>query len=107
MPERRGFPQFLPRLGKSISITFGKPINHTKLHAVLDPWHDRSVKELDAVTLADSSIAVDDVPLGEETEEKRQVRRDLTEILRQEVEALGRRVSGPLLGKPEESGTGT
>ena len=97
MPEERYFPRFLPRLRKSISITFGEPIDHAKLHGVLDPWHQRSVEELEErESLHDG---VDEVPLGEETSEKRQVRRDLTEVLRREVEALGRRVSGPLLGK--------
>ena len=88
MPEPRNFPRFLPRLGKAISVTFGEPLDHSKLHAVLDPWHERSVDQLR-----------NEVPLGRETEEKRKVRCDLTDVIQREVEALGRQVSGPLLGK--------
>lgn len=87
MPEPRGFPQFLPRLRKHIRITFGPPVDPAHFHAVLVPWRARALRGPD-----------DDVPLGRETEEKRQVRMALTEIIQREVEQLGREVSGPLLG---------
>ena len=56
---------------------------------VLEPCRNRALNRSE-----------DDVPLGHETEEKKQVRIALTDIIQREIENLGRTVSGPSLGRP-------
>ena len=89
MPEPRGSPKFLPRLRKNISVTFGAPIDPSHFNDVLEPWRNRALHGSEG-----------DVPLGHETEEKKQVRIALTDIIQREIENLGRTVSGPSLGRP-------
>lgn len=79
MPEGRKAPyKFKPRIGAELGITFGEPMDHGLFEGMLEEnWKGtRNGKEV-----ADVRIRV-------------------TEVLRLEVEKLGKRVSGNRLGKP-------
>lgn len=104
MPEPRGFPRFLPRIRKPISITFGEPINADHFTEILNPWRARALESTNTSTTATDTVVggtggSDALPLGNESEWKRKVRVDLTEIIQREVEKVGYSVSGPMLGK--------
>ena len=98
MPEPRGFPKFLPRLRKDLSITFGSPVDPSKLSSVLDPWRERfSTAHVDPAEQVAPIVVDERVPLGEEDAEKCWTRSALTDVVQREVEALGYRISGSSL----------
>ena len=96
MPESRGFPRFLPRLGKDLSVTFAPPMDPALLSRVLDPWHARAVAQ---------EAHANEVPLGAESDEKRAVRSELTDVIQRAVEGVGYSVAGPSLGRIPETKT--
>ncbi|KZW03147.1 acyltransferase-domain-containing protein [Exidia glandulosa HHB12029] len=70
MPENRGFPRFLPRPGKRISITFGDPYHLTsRLDDILSQWR------------------ADTQPLADAEQASRRIQ--VTRIVQEEVEKLG------------------
>ncbi|KAJ6567189.1 acyltransferase-domain-containing protein [Mycena vulgaris] len=78
MPEGRSFPyNYLPRLGKHLSVTFGEPLDPTELKALR-----ANAGQTDA-EIAQTRIAV-------------------TAAVHRAVEALGRSVSGNLLTRTPE-----
>ncbi|TDL20409.1 acyltransferase-domain-containing protein [Rickenella mellea] len=106
MPEPRGFPAFLPRIfpRKAFSITFGAPVEPTRLENVLSDWRSR-VLPRDHLQMkpSDDRRSIDVPPMGAEDAEKEKIRSMITDLIQREVETLGRTVSGPLLGKSHES----
>ena len=98
MPEPRGFPKFLPRLRKDLSITFGSPMDPSKWSQVLDPLRERfASSSSDAARRSSPLMVAGEPPLGEEDGEKCRTRSALTDIVQREVEALGYSISGPSL----------
>ncbi|KLO07405.1 acyltransferase-domain-containing protein [Schizopora paradoxa] len=109
MPEPRNFPRFIPRPGANLTVTFGAPIDHAKITSVLD----LSASPVDAAALqvgradelrptSDNATKLNETTAfgaARETEAKRAARCALTDLLQREVEAVGYRVSGSLLGK--------
>lgn len=84
MPETRGWPRFLPRLGAEIDVVFGEPITHR-----VRPLLDRYV-----ASSADVAPVIAPPPpdyIGE-ADVLRQARIEIAALLRDEVTALGRRV---------------
>ncbi|KAI0048162.1 acyltransferase-domain-containing protein [Auriscalpium vulgare] len=96
MPEGRKWPyKYFPRLGTKLSVTFGDPI---------PPEHVLSALKRETPLPANTSgkwippglVRSDE---GAEGEENRRIRVKVTAIIQRAVEALGRQVSGDLLGK--------
>jgi len=93
MPEGRRFPyKYMPRLGASLSVTFGDPLSSDEAlrtlglaHRVIDgrrkmqPITSRAIPELTAAKEVD------------------QIRSEITDVVRLAVVELGRKVSGPML----------
>ncbi len=100
MPEPRGFPGFLPRIfpRKAISITFGAPVEPTKLENVLSDWRSRVLPRYH-LQMMSTDRPVDALPMGAEDAEKEKTRSMITDLIQREVETVGRTVSGPQLGK--------
>ncbi|EPQ53267.1 acyltransferase-domain-containing protein [Gloeophyllum trabeum ATCC 11539] len=114
MPEGRSIPyKFLPRPGVALSVTFGKPISAEKIRSALASI-DRDPARVQVTP--SSEVKHGGGWMGEAIsrtvyteryreregklwEEMARVRSEVTEIVRQEVEALGRSVSGARLGK--------
>ena len=112
MPEGRSFPyKYLPRIGTQLCVTFGDPISADRIAQALD------IASVPAAT--DVSPHTDDVEhlsgwLGDAAARQldakgvhsdnpryaRIIRSRVTELVRQEVEKLGKSVSGPLLDQP-------
>lgn len=65
MPENRGFPKFLPRLGSKIRVTFGEPSGITQeVGSILEGWKSQGqqgVGEGDSDPEAKVRIALTDV----------------------------------------------
>jgi monolysocardiolipin acyltransferase len=125
MPEGRPFPyKFFPRRGQHLSITFGEPIDPSSLLRTLDPSttpHPSSQKQpqdpapaaLDATNAPSDAeprafrpmpwLAPAPLRRGEPGEglasSVQGVRSRVTAVVQEAVEALGRKVSGELLGK--------
>jgi monolysocardiolipin acyltransferase len=113
MPEGRPFPnKFFPRYGQRLSITFGEPVEPSELqHALHAP--PTSDKSLDAINTPSDTLRHAYRPLpwlaptpllasqsGTTLARSVQgVRSEVTAIIQRAVEALGREVSGDLLGK--------
>ncbi|PVF99395.1 hypothetical protein CPB86DRAFT_783761 [Serendipita vermifera] len=75
MPEDRGFPKFLPRLGAKIQVTFGDPKGVTsKLDEKLAQWREER-----------KSLAID-------REGMTPLHIDLTKIVEQSLDSLGHRI---------------
>ncbi|KAG7439790.1 uncharacterized protein BT62DRAFT_912395 [Guyanagaster necrorhizus] len=72
MPEGRPFPyNFMPRIGACLSVTFGPPIPSEEIKRVIDHLRETSTADLDV-----------------------KIRTEVTAIVHQAVQALGRSVSG-------------
>ncbi|KAH7102450.1 acyltransferase-domain-containing protein [Auriculariales sp. MPI-PUGE-AT-0066] len=89
LPEDRGFPRFLPRLRKNISITFGDPFSATnQVEATLAKWRDLVPQKLRETRDGEQQTAM---------------RVKLTRLVQEEVEKLGYSVisqmSRPSIGK--------
>jgi monolysocardiolipin acyltransferase len=79
MPEGRKSPyKFIPKPGAELGITFGEPVDLELFKGLLErDWRT-----------------------GTRPGEADDARIKVSEILRQEVERLGKRVAGNMLGKP-------
>lgn len=118
MPEGRAFPyKYLPRTRQSLSITFGAPVPSAVLAAALDSTPPplasgttESVEKINAPSDARRDAfrpspwlapkALEGEVRGEvSVEEVQRIRSAVTAVIQREVEALGRRVSGDMLGK--------
>jgi len=118
MPEGRSIPyKFIPRLGANLSITFGSPIPAEKIqsalatvdrnpaHIHIRPSHSDNVSHGGGwIGETITQLAPAFTPQycerdGQLWEEMARVRSEVAEIIRREVEALGRSVSGERLGK--------
>jgi monolysocardiolipin acyltransferase len=93
MPEGRRAPwKYLPRPGARLSVTFGEPLPHASVRAVLGTragglWPHRRYHHRD-----------EGEPVrGAEVDAEAEVRIALTELVQRAVEALGRQVSGDML----------
>ena len=107
MPESRPerFPaKYLPRLRRSLSITFGPPLDDTSIREALTAARAAGEK---APTL-DAPIRGTQVQFlrPPDSEDKCRVRETVTAILQSAVEQLGYETSGPLLGCSENAATG-
>ncbi|KAF9057457.1 hypothetical protein BJ165DRAFT_1333965, partial [Panaeolus papilionaceus] len=113
MPEGRAFPyKYLPRTGVNLSVTFGQPVDPEILKRALlipqDPEpsaiHNMGLERTLGGSNAQEHLqgwskALD--PLDKEGALRTSlIRQRLTAIVHDEVEKLGRSVSGPLLGAP-------
>jgi len=117
MPEGRAFPyKYLPRPGARLSVTFGDPIPSNVVEKALRRFKKASVELSEVAATAESPLPKgrigDQVPsnLGkidltqkgareERTSGIVQVRADVTAIVHDSVEALGRSVSGDTLSR--------
>jgi monolysocardiolipin acyltransferase len=81
MPEKRGFPKFLPRLGADVVIIFGAPITD-RIRPLLEAYRD----------LCDQFSIQRPVPPQYEGEPQAlmEARVKIADLLREEVERLGR-----------------
>jgi len=77
MHESRTFPRFLPRIGKNITCTYGKPIDEALIQPYIDSWNALREKEADR----DQAEWLD----GGEAQA---IRRDLTKVIRDAVVQL-------------------
>lgn len=76
MPEGRSFPyNFMPRIGARLSVTFGAPIPSEEIKRAIEHLRETSTADLDV-----------------------KIRTEVTAIVHQAVQALGRSVSGVSLG---------
>ncbi|KZV70947.1 acyltransferase-domain-containing protein [Peniophora sp. CONT] len=107
MPEGRRFPfNFIPRLGAKLSVTFGEPISPED---ILSALQHRTGIPANTSQKASSWIAQTSVEHAGEgmrrdlatDEESRDIRIAVTDVVQRAVEALGRRVSGNMLGKQD------
>ncbi|KAG8935279.1 hypothetical protein FRC01_003029 [Tulasnella sp. 417] len=74
MPENRGFPRFLPRLGSKIRVTFGEPAGITQeVGSIIEGWKSRTHRETGEV----------------EADPEAGVRIALTDVLQRAVTQLG------------------
>ncbi|KAG8991967.1 hypothetical protein FRB90_001147 [Tulasnella sp. 427] len=79
MPENRGFPKFLPRLGSKIRVTFGDPSGITRdAGSIIQEWKSKSQ------TSGDQS----------KSDPEAEVRIALTDVLQRAVQRLGDKVTG-------------
>jgi monolysocardiolipin acyltransferase len=92
MPEGRRFPfKYIPRIGVDLSVTIGEPLSLKDIEAGLDPWREevrRPSSNGDRMT----GDTVEDIDL-----EKDRVRSNVTAVVQNAVETLGRGVSGNFL----------
>ncbi|THH13158.1 hypothetical protein EW146_g7033 [Bondarzewia mesenterica] len=114
MPEGRTFPyNFIPRIGTKLSVTFGEPISPEDITSALR----RTAEAQPALHLESRPLVSDGgaswlaqkggmlssttpKPGSDVDEESdRLTRVEVTAVIQRAVEALGRRVSGDLLGK--------
>ena len=107
MPEGRRFPlNFLPRFGAKLSVTFGEPIPPED---ILSALRHRTGIPANTSRTSDSWLAQTPVQIAEEgmrrdlasDEGSRDIRIAVTDVVQRAVEALGRKVSGDMLGKQE------
>lgn len=78
MPENRGFPKFLPRLGSKIRVTFGEPAGITRdVGSIIDRWKSQGQQ----------GVGKDDA------DPEANVRIALTDVLQQTVKRLGDNVT--------------
>ncbi|KAG9044394.1 hypothetical protein FS837_008219 [Tulasnella sp. UAMH 9824] len=78
MPENRGFPKFLPRLGSKIRVTFGEPAGITQeVGSIIEGWKSQGQQEVEE---------------GDADPEAK-VRIALTDVLQQAVKRLGDNVT--------------
>ena len=119
MPEGRAFPyKYLPRIGNHFSITFGEPLAPDELAAALGlvgaaiqietfPSHEekKSIPETERFEGWKGEKGSLGLRKTAEWEVERRknidvakIRTELTAIVQQRVEALGRSISGDLLG---------
>lgn len=84
MPEPRGFPKFLPRVGKRLKITFGDPSGVTD--------EVQSIKQRSA-TEAPTTIL--DPKTGVPYDSEAHLRIKITEVLQTAVHRLGAEVALP------------
>jgi len=128
MPENRPFPwKFIPRLGCKLSITFGNPLSPQEIQAALrvtshedhrrrsSTSPSQNIRDGDAVDGEDRLFGIDHSERAREGISRESTNADLegesrkrkidhvrgmvTDVVQREVEALGRRVSGHMLGK--------
>ncbi|TFK51525.1 acyltransferase-domain-containing protein [Heliocybe sulcata] len=120
MPEGRSTPyKFFPRPGVDLSVTFGSPIPAEKIQSALASINrDPADVHIPSSTSQSGNVKhgggwigetiAHSVPAytqryrehdGKLWEEMARVRSEVTEVIRREVEALGRSVSGDRLGK--------
>jgi monolysocardiolipin acyltransferase len=79
MPEGRSFPyNYLPRLGKHLSVTFGDPVDPRELNKALEDLRTSESTNTDMVA---------------------KTRIEVTAVVHRAVETLGRSVSGDLLAR--------
>jgi len=83
MPETRGWPRFLPRLGAEIDVVFGEPITH-RVRPLLNRYAASSAGLTTTISPPPDYVGEPDV--------LRQARIEIAALLREEVAALGRRV---------------
>lgn len=96
MPEGRAFPyNFVPRLGARLSVTFGEPIRFEDITAALD----RLTAALPDASGGEASGGSNLAAPSADTEWQRLARSEVTAVIQRAVEALGRTVSGDMLGK--------
>jgi len=126
MPEHRSFPyKYLPKLGIKLGVAFGKPIPAEEIAVALSSLYpDSNVSRLHVPRTEEDGVESelgDELHLGgwvgrtvgrtgeqftpvcDVMKRKQQVdlvRSDVTAIIQQAVEALGRQVSGNHLNKP-------
>jgi len=87
MPEGRKAPfKFLPKLNVELGVAFGEPLHHEEIAVIAA--HKRSAE-----------LALGQ-PLSLETNERKLARSNITTVVQQSVERLGRKVSGHLLDRP-------
>ncbi|KAI0314569.1 acyltransferase-domain-containing protein [Amylostereum chailletii] len=97
MPEGRRFPfNFLPRFGAKLSVTFGEPIPPEHILAAL---RRKTGLPRDLPHKSDSWIAQPDSPTELDEYTSRDIRIEVTSVVQQAVEKLGREVSGDMLGQ--------
>ncbi|KAG8990034.1 hypothetical protein FRB90_001962 [Tulasnella sp. 427] len=79
MPENRGFPKFLPRLGSKIRVTFGDPSGITRdAGSIIQKWKSK------AQNSGDQS----------KSDPEAEVRIALTDVLQRAVQRLGEKATG-------------
>ncbi|KAH8830555.1 acyltransferase-domain-containing protein [Flagelloscypha sp. PMI_526] len=90
MPEGRRFPwKYLPRFGARLSVTFGRPIPPEKLLTTL-----RTGENCDASLLEPSRpwpLDIENSNIPQVKEEIERLRIEVTQVIQDEVESLGRR----------------
>jgi len=108
MPEGRPFPyKYLPRTGAHLSVTFGDPVSAHELLEALNVgcWVDWTSfcpevsKSLTGWMANQANLEqATTIHHEEDSHHNRWVRQEITRIVHRDVQALGRSISGPLLG---------
>jgi monolysocardiolipin acyltransferase len=89
MPEGREFPyNYIPRVGMHLSITFGEPIPAEDFGILLNSQPGSLCKRPEASNCTET---IDNPELA-------RIRSEVTAVAQHALEALGRRISGNLLG---------
>jgi monolysocardiolipin acyltransferase len=65
MPERRGWPKFLPRTGAKVSVTFGESLT-PRIQPLVDAWREIASKERGTLGVGGEWAKQGDSPEGEE-----------------------------------------
>ena len=100
MPEGRTFPyNFVPRLGARLSVTFGEPIRFEDITAALGRLTAAPPDAFRGEAGGGSNFAAPSADGPVDTEWQRLARSEVTAVIQRAVEALGRTVSGDMLGK--------
>lgn len=96
MHESRTFPRFLPRVGKHVKCTYGKPIDEAKIQPFIDRWKDllkhgekKDIAARDGRTETSLSLV--------DSQEAQAIRSELTKVIRDAVVQVRREA-----GYPEE-----
>lgn len=100
MHESRTFPRFLPRVGKNVRCTYGKPIEEAKIQPFIDRWKKLLERERQRKKFIDSgpSVSAQDESISLlDGMEAQAIRSELTKVIRDAVVQVRRD-----LGYPEE-----
>ncbi|KAH8918332.1 acyltransferase-domain-containing protein [Atractiella rhizophila] len=91
MPEDRGFPRFLPRLGAELSISFGTPLDEKSMDEL------ERLKEL--YTMARGKRKDSGMDDGVDTEELQEVRKAVCDILQEKLQGMGKEAGEEVVPK--------
>ncbi|KAM0793289.1 hypothetical protein ACM66B_000749 [Microbotryomycetes sp. NB124-2] len=96
MDEERGFPRFLPRLGKNVQVIIGEPIND-RIEPLVEEYRRKFPKPWRPVTYS-RDVQAD---LKDEPKELARLRSKMAEVMREEVMKLGARAEEQLKRPPD------